>query len=113
MRFLWLNRLSERTKRIYIWCKYYNNLLIYNTKKSIDFYWYGKRRHTASIPFMITAKMKKSLQRLGYQENDINSMTPLEANNLIKCGKKKSLKEKLNMSTSEADTRMDQSQPKS
>lgn len=54
--------------------------------------------------FQITAKMKKSLQGLGYQENDIKSMTPLQANTLIESKKKKSLEEKLSSSPPEGDT---------
>ncbi|XP_031573474.1 uncharacterized protein LOC116307380 [Actinia tenebrosa] len=90
MRYQWIAKIKERTRRMYTLWSYYSNLWVYNTQKRFDAIWNGKPRETASVPFMITAKMRKSLTSLGYEERDVRSMTPQDACNIIKNQTKKS-----------------------
>ena len=42
-----------------------------------------RKSKTASIPIMITQKMRIELGLLGYSKNEIKHLTPIEANKII------------------------------
>ena len=44
---------------------------------------YEKKLKTASIPIMITQKMRIKLGLLGYSKDDMKHLTPIEANKII------------------------------
>ena len=44
----------------------------------------GVTKQQASIPVMITRKMKADLKRMGYGQDAINEMTPIKANEILK-----------------------------
>ena len=62
--------------------KFYKNELVGNQG-----YWSLKKNprksKTASIPIMITQKMRIELGLLGYSKNEIKHLTPIEANKII------------------------------
>ncbi|EDO35265.1 predicted protein [Nematostella vectensis] len=80
----WVSKIARISRNWVTRYKYYSNLWIYNSRKSIEVLLYGKKKQTASIPFMITVKMKNTLLCLGYSNKDIGHMTPLLASNIIK-----------------------------
>ena len=53
-------------------------------------YKYVGQTKNASIPLMMTSKMRKELSVLGYSEKDIKSLKPEEAHEIINMGTKKS-----------------------
>lgn len=89
----WVRSVATRSRNLRILFKYNANLWKYNCQKALDTLLHGRPQQTKHIPFMITNKMKKSLNSLGYVERDINKMTPSEAITTINHCTKKSTKE--------------------
>lgn len=90
---LWWNtcyrRIIARSRNLGILFKYHTNLWRYNSQKALDAFLNGRPQQRTSVPFMITRKMRKSLESLGYNEQDIDKMTPGEASSAVNhCVKK-------------------------
>lgn len=80
-----------RSRNARILLIYYTNLWRYNSQKALEAFLFGQPQQQASVSFMITKKMRKSLASLGYTEQDIDKMTPREANYKVNCGVQNSI----------------------
>ncbi|CAB3979709.1 Hypothetical predicted protein [Paramuricea clavata] len=77
------SRLRQRSVFVKTWMHYHFNLFRYNVQWYISVLRHGEKSQGAQIPFMITMKMRRSLSRLGFQEEDIRMLKPVEATKII------------------------------
>ncbi|ETV95344.1 hypothetical protein, variant 1 [Aphanomyces invadans] len=69
----------------------------------------SSRSNAASVPFMITAKMKYELKTLGYKDEDIHKMKVDEAHEILDTGLRKDVDEGLIPTSSVVDVGQPQS----
>eukprot|EP00128_Syssomonas_multiformis_P010015 Colp12_sorted_trinity150504_noHs@27750 len=84
-----VNRARVATQNTNTRIQYNINKVIYDASKTIDAIRYGKKESTctvASVPFMITNKMRMDLGALGLSATDIDHLTPIQAHRIISAG---------------------------
>eukprot|EP00123_Amoebidium_parasiticum_P003728 comp15027_c0_seq1/m.11647 comp15027_c0_seq1/g.11647 ORF comp15027_c0_seq1/g.11647 comp15027_c0_seq1/m.11647 type:complete len:228 (-) comp15027_c0_seq1:284-967(-) len=77
------DRASLALRRGHALIRYQTNLLKYNIDTLISDIKYGRRRSSAQVPFMITQKMHKQLEGLGYTSAQIKQLDPSRAHSAI------------------------------
>lgn len=82
-----VRKLTARVQRWQLLTRYYANKWHYDGSKWAERFWYGERKNPAasiaSVPFMITRNMRAQLEQAGFPAQEIASLVPQVAHQLL------------------------------
>lgn len=82
-----VRKLTARVQRWQLLTRYYVNKWHYDGSKWAERVWYGERKNPAasiaSVPFMITRNMRAQLEQAGFPAQEIASLVPQVAHQLL------------------------------
>lgn len=82
-----VRKLTARVQRWQLLTRYYANKWHYDGSKWAERFWHGERKNPAasiaSVPFMITRNMRAQLEQAGFPSQEIASLVPQAAHQLL------------------------------